>query len=87
MTKPIALVTKPSIADEIKADVVDKLSEVLAEALAGKIGSVVIIARRPDGSWFDRQSGVEDFPAAIGRLEITKHARIKTYLSRYEDDI
>jgi phenylpyruvate tautomerase PptA (4-oxalocrotonate tautomerase family) len=86
MTKPIALVTKPSVADEIKADVVDKLSEVLAEALASKIECVVIIARRPDGAWFDLQSGVDDFPGAIGRLEITKHAWIKTYLSHYEDN-
>jgi hypothetical protein len=81
MTAPIAFVPKPSVADNIKSDVVVMLREVLAEAERGEIDAVIVIKRMPDGYWADRRSGVIHFSDAIGKLEIVKQSWIASYLA------
>ena len=76
----VALVDKPSVADEIKEGAVEILRKTLAKAESGEFCSILVIARRPDGTWCDERSGVMDFPDMIGRLEIVKQTWIASYL-------
>lgn len=80
MTSPVALVSKPTVAGSIKSVVVDLLKEALVKAEAGEIESVIIILKRPDGTWHDDRSGCIGMVDAIGHLEIIKQAWINVYL-------
>jgi len=80
MTTPVSLVTKPTVADNIKNDIVEILRESLARAEAGEVDALLLIEKRPDGHWRDERSGCTNFPDAIGRLEIVKQAWITHYL-------
>lgn len=72
MTTPIALVSKPTAAEEVRTSVIDVLRETLAQAEAGEIDSVAMILGHPDDTWSDRYSGVLNFSSVIGRIEILK---------------
>lgn len=76
----IALVPTPTAAEKYKKACVEILRERLAQAEAGDIESLVLIVKHADGTWSDDRSGVDGFPEAIGRLEITKHAWITAFL-------
>jgi hypothetical protein len=76
-----ALVTKPTVADQIRTACVDMLREALDQAERGEVSAAVVILRRPDGTWHDERSGCTDFPDAIGRLEIVKQSWIAHYLA------
>lgn len=80
MTKTIVLVPTPTAAEIFRTACVDILRERLAQAEAGDIDSVVLIVKHADGTWSDDRSGVDGFPEAIGRLEITKQAWVRAYL-------
>jgi hypothetical protein len=76
----VALAPRPTAVDEIKAQIIKDLEEALADARAGHLESVVIIAKCLDGHWYDRRSGTQAFPEAIGRLEIIKQGWITEYI-------
>lgn len=77
-----SLIPKPTASDEVKQSVVDILETVLAEARAGEIVSLVVIAGHPDETWSEWQSCTEHSSAMIGRLEIAKFTRIKSLLEK-----
>jgi hypothetical protein len=76
----VGLVAPPTAADEIRESVLRLLRKTLAEAEAGEIDQVVIIARCVDGDWIDRISDTDKASELIGRLEITKQEWINRYL-------
>ena len=80
MTQPIALVTKPTVAEEIKVEVLRILREALAKAEAGDVESCIVILRHPGGSWSDERSGLLKMAEAIGHIEIVKQSWITSYL-------
>lgn len=80
MVKPIALVAKPKIDEQIREDVTLLLRETLAQAERGEIQSVAIILENTDGNWSNCVSDAMKFSDAIGRLEITKQEWIAQYL-------
>lgn len=73
------LATAPTASEEARRDTIDILQRLLAEAEAGEIESIIIIAKRVDGFWFHEQSSVTAFPDAIGRLEIVKASWIEKF--------
>lgn len=79
---PLHLVTKPSVADEVKENVCQILREVLVRAERGEINTLVLIGRCSDGTWFDRTSATNHYSEAIGQLEITKQDWIRQYLDK-----
>jgi len=74
------LVPKPSIENQIKEQVAKILRKLLTESEAGQIAAMLVICKRPDGSWYDECTSVMHFPDAIGRLEIVKHDWITQFL-------
>jgi hypothetical protein len=88
MSAPIALVPKPTADEEISANIVHYLTDLLADAHAGRLTSVVCLWERPDGKWGHAQSGSPDMSRTIGRLEIVKGEWIAAYCSgsRVPDD-
>ena len=76
----IKLVTPPTAEDDVKASIIKLLETTLAEAKAGQLKSVVLIAAHIDDSWIDRASETTNFSIVIGRLEIMKQRWIKQYL-------
>ena len=77
---PVALVTKPTAADEAKRETVELLRELLAEAESGGISEIYVIMRHPDASWSSKRSTRTDIPALVGRLELAKHSTMTKYL-------
>lgn len=73
------LVTKPSLPAEIKANIIRLLQVAMADAEAGNVSTMLVIAVRPDGTWSREWSGTEEMGAMIGRLEITKQEWIADY--------
>lgn len=78
-----ALVTKPTISAEIKAGILELLRVATADAEAGNVSTMLVIAVRPDGTWSREWSGTEEMAAMIGRLEITKQEWIESYSKDY----
>lgn len=76
----LALAPAPTVAEEIRAHVVEVLERALAEAKDGQITSVVVIARHPDGEFSDWHSSTAEAHAVIGSLEVAKALRIKQLL-------
>ena len=74
------LVPKPSIENQIKEQVAKILRKLLTESEAGQIAAMLVICKRPDGSWYDERTSVMYFPDAIGRLEIVKHDWITQFI-------
>lgn len=77
MNAPIKLV--PKVNAEINENIIRYLSDLLNDAHAGKLVSVVCMWERPDGKWGHAQSGSPDMSRTIGRLEIVKHEWIAAY--------
>lgn len=65
----------------LNSDVIETLEKALEEARRGEIASIVIVAAHPLHGWSHEQSGVTDFSAAIGRLEILKQEWIARYVA------
>jgi hypothetical protein len=84
MNSPVALVPKPTAADEVKESVVRLLRDTLAEAERGNVDCVIMIVGHPDGAWSDRCSSTTRMSEAIGRLEITKQEWVQQYLENRE---
>lgn len=80
MSRVVSLVAPPTALEEIRESVLRLLRKTLAEAEAGEIDQVVIIARATDGTWVDRVSDTDTASELIGRLEITKQEWIIRYL-------
>lgn len=80
MSAPIALVAKPTVAEEVRESVVRLLRGTLAEAEAGEVSTVVILVGHINGDWFSRCSDTEHFSEAVGRVEIIKQEWIAQYL-------
>lgn len=80
------LVTKPTLADEIKEGVVKLARTVLEDAEAGNASTLLVICVRPDGTWSREWSGTQEMAAMIGRLEITKQEWIAQYSKNYVGD-
>jgi hypothetical protein len=76
----IKLVTPPTVEDDVKASIIKLLEITLAEAKAGQLKSVVLIAAHIDDGWIDRASETTNFSIVIGRFEIMKQRWIKQYL-------
>lgn len=78
----IALVTKPTAAEEVQQSVVGVLEEMLALAKNGDVDGVAIILSHVDGTWTHRGSESLEFSRLIGRFEIMKHQWIAEHLER-----
>ena len=66
-------VPKPTAQDEIRADVIEKLKEVLKRAESGDVDEILIIMRHPgDDKWSNLGTPTLSFVRWIGYLEITK---------------
>jgi hypothetical protein len=61
------------------------LREALAEVEAGRVETVLVILKHPDGSWTDKRSLCMNFPEAIGRLTISIQAWINGYIRESHD--
>ena len=81
MTEVVSLVSKPTVEQEIKNDLVEMLRRTLAEAESGEISGVFMIVTRLDGDWSDRWTGITKMSDTIGRVEIIKQQLIHKYLS------
>lgn len=79
----VELVQKPTTSEEIKAGIVQLLEVVLAEAEAGHISTMLIIAVHPDSTWSRECSGTVEMAAMIGRLEITKQEWINDFAKQF----
>jgi hypothetical protein len=80
MVAPVSLVIPPAPAEKIKRDTIRILRDALAEAEAGEIAEIIVIAKRQDGFWFDERSGTMSMSDAVGKIEIIKQSWIATYL-------
>jgi hypothetical protein len=85
-TPPLRLIPRnAAVQAELNSNVIETLEEALAEARAGAITSIVLIAAHPTLGWSHEQSGVTDFSAAIGRLEILKQEWISRYITLMQE--
>lgn len=80
MPELLNLVSKPRASDEDRKDIVALLRRTLAEAEAGELDTVILLARRPDGYWAERYSGVSPMTDLIGRLTIVQAQMVRRYL-------
>lgn len=79
------LVTPPSVTDEIKASIVQELTDLLEQAQRGEFSTMVVMFKRANGRWGHYESGTIDFCDAIGRLEIVKHEWVAEFTSQRHD--
>lgn len=77
----VSLAPKPTVDDQIKRGVVELLRELLADAEAGKIESLLVIGNCVGSGWFDRRSGTLAFAETVGQLEVVKQTWISSYLA------
>lgn len=77
----VTLAPKPTVAEEVRESVVGVLKDALAQAEAGNVTSVLVIALHPDGNWSDWHSSTEKVSEMVGRLEIAKQKRIMHVLN------
>jgi len=77
----IALVAKPTAAEQAKIETVELLRELLVQAEAGDVVEIFAVIKHPDASWSSKRSTCTDTPALIGRLEIAKQGAIANYLA------
>lgn len=81
--KTIALVPPPSRTSQVKADVIQMLSDALKRAEEGEIAEAILIFRSHDNWWQYHNSLIEDFSRAIGQLEIIKQELIEGYIKHH----
>lgn len=86
MPKVIELVTKPTVADEIKDGIVRALEKALEEAKAGQMDHLVMVMSYAGGEWKDYVSGTEECSRMIGRLEIVKYSWMRQYLNAEREE-
>ena len=82
MAKPISLVPKPTVAEEVRESVVRLLRSALEEAEKGDVDTVIIISSLTNGEWLERASDTNKISESIGRLEIVKQQWIAQFLGR-----
>jgi hypothetical protein len=80
---PVKLVTKPTAKAEIRDSIVRDLREVLAQAEAGDIDAIIVLALHPDGEWSGNNIATTRFSEVIGRIEIVKQQWIAQYLASH----
>ncbi len=85
MSAIASLTPKPTVADEIRARVVDDLREALKLAEAGEVAESIVIVRRLDGTWSHYWSGSVDVPEMIGRLEVMKWDWIQRFIAHQQE--
>ena len=78
--KPISIVPKATVGDEVKADCIKTLKDALVLAESGEIDVVVMILGRVDGMWHTKTSETMRLSETIGRLEILKQEWIAKLL-------
>jgi hypothetical protein len=78
--EPVKLVTKPTAKAEIRDSIIRNLREVLAQAEAGDIDAVIILALHPNGEWSGNDIATTRFSEVIGRIEIVKQQWVAQYL-------
>jgi hypothetical protein len=84
--KPLRLIPREEATQAaLNADVIETLERALAEARKGEICSIVLIASHAREGWSHEQSGVMDFAATIGRLEIVKTEWITQYTAAMKE--
>ena len=79
---PVKLVTKPTVAETAKKEVLELAQELLGDAKSGDVVEVFMVIKHPDGTWSHRRSSNVDTPALIGRLEIAKQSAVYKYLNK-----
>lgn len=82
MAIDLHVVAPPKLPESVRADAVETLERVLAEAKAGNVSGVVVIWRDGKEHWENDRTGLADFPEWIGRIEITKTEMISEYLKQ-----
>lgn len=79
------LVTPVPVRDAIRERILKMLADLTVKAEAGELTELVIIFQRHNGRWGHDESGSEDLPAAIGRLEIVKTDWIDAYKAQHDN--
>lgn len=74
-------VPKPTVSEEVKADVVMLLQKVLTEAQAGRVDCVFMAISHPDGTFSEAISKTLRFREMVGQIEVSKQNWIGKYLS------
>lgn len=82
----LKLAPKPTVDEEVKANVVKVLRECLDMAERGEIDTVVVIMGLVNGEWVNRMSETLKYSEAIGRLEITKQEWVNKYLEKFGNE-
>lgn len=68
MTEPIALVPKPTVDAEIRANAVKLLQEAIADVEAGGVCGVIILSKETAGTWYHRASGTISVREEVGSI-------------------
>jgi hypothetical protein len=82
MAIDLHVVAPPKLSESVRADAVETLERVLAEAKAGNVSGVVILWRDAKEHWENDHTALADFPDWVGRIEITKAEMISEYLKQ-----
>lgn len=80
MSDPLRLVTGPTVAETIRAEVIELLERALDEARRGEVTEVFMILKHPGtNKWSDLATSTQSLTDWIGKLEVTKHAWIEHF--------
>jgi hypothetical protein len=77
------LVTPLPLEAEIRDGILKLVRDVMADAEAGTLATLLVICERQDGAWSREWSGTRNMRAAIGELEIVKQEWIAEYSKNY----
>lgn len=68
MTEPIALVPKPTVDAEIRANAIKILHEAIADVESGKVSGVVVLSKETAGTWYHRATGTVSLLEDVGSI-------------------